>query len=238
MEVSGRDPGTTEVDMRVLVVGATGGSGRAAVAALVWAGHEVTALSRHAAAMTGPRVRGVDGDATDTATVDALVAGQDAVVVTLGISEDALAVRLRGPRRTAPDVRSRGTAAVVDAMRRHGVRRLVVQTSYGVGSSASRLPVLMRALFAVLLAPQIADTRRQARLVHASGLDWVEVQPVNLTDDDVAVPALVADDDRTASMKVARRQVGQVLADAVERDDLVGRVLAVSHDPRVRAAAG
>lgn len=222
--------------MRVLVVGATGGSGRAAVAALVRAGHEVTALSRHAAAMTGPGVRGVDGDATDAATVDALVTGQDAVVVTLGISEGALAVRLHGPRGTAPDVRSRGTAVVVDAMRRHGVRRLVVQTSYGVGSSAARLPLVMRLLFAALLAPQIADTRRQARLVHASGLDWVEVQPVNLTDGDVSAPAFVAHDDRTASMKVARSQVGQVLADAVGRDDVVGRVLAVSHDSRARSA--
>ncbi|QGQ19440.1 NAD(P)H-binding protein [Cellulomonas sp. JZ18] len=222
--------------MRVLVVGATGGSGRAAVAALVRARHEVTALSRHASAMTGPGVRGVDGDATDAATVDALVAGQDAVVVTLGISENPFAVRLRGPRGTVPDVRSRGTAVVVEAMRRHGVRRLVVQTSYGVGTSAERLPLVMRLLFAVVIAPQIADTDRQARLVHASDLDWVEVQPVNLTDDAVTAPALVTDDDRTASMKVARSQVGQVLADVVERDDVVGRVLAVSHDPRARAA--
>ncbi len=233
MDLSGPAPGTKEDDMRVLVVGATGGSGRAAVAALVRAGHEVTALSRHGATLRGPGVRGVDGDATDGATVDAVVAGQDAVVVTLGISEDALRVRLRGPRGTAPDVRSRGTAVVVDAMRRHGVRRLVVQTSYGVGSSRARLPLASRLLFALLLAPQIADTQRQADLVHASGLDWVEVQPVNLTDDDVAAPAFVTEDDRTASMRVARRQVGQVLADAVE-GDVVGRVLAVSHDPRVR----
>ncbi|MFC8192242.1 NAD(P)-dependent oxidoreductase [Cellulomonas sp. NPDC057328] len=224
--------------MRVLVVGATGGSGRAAVAALVRAGHEVTALSRHGATLAGPRVRGVDGDATDPATVDALVAGQDAVVVTLGISEHALAVRLRGPRGTAADVRSRGTAVVVDAMRRHGVRRLVVQTSYGVGTSRARLPLTWRLAFALLLAPQMADTQRQADLVHASGLDWVEVQPVNLTDDDVAVPAHVAHDDGTASMTVARRQVGEVMASAVEGDDVVRRVLAVSHDARGRVGGG
>jgi hypothetical protein len=57
------------------------------------------------------------------------VRGQDAVVVTLGISEHPLRVRLLGSAGTPLDVRSRGTAAVVAAMRTHGVRRLVVQSS-------------------------------------------------------------------------------------------------------------
>jgi len=217
--------------MQVLVVGATGGSGRAAVAALTARGHTVTALSRHASALTGPRVRGVDGDATDAATVDALVAGQDAVVVTLGISESPVRVRLRGPSATPADVRSRGTRHVVDAMARHGVRRLVVQTSYGVGATRPLLPFSMRALFALLLAPQIADTERQATIVHRSGLDWVEVQPVNLVDDDLPGPAFASATGAQRGMKVSRTQVGRFLADAVEPGVQVGATVALSHDP-------
>ncbi|UZN02010.1 NAD(P)-dependent oxidoreductase [Cellulomonas sp. S1-8] len=217
--------------MQVLVVGATGGSGRAAVAALVARGHAVTALSRHASMLTAPGVRGVDGDATDAATVDALVAGHDAVVVTLGISENPVRVRLRGPSATALDVRSRGTRTVVDAMRRHGVRRLVVQTSYGVGATRPLLPAATRVVFALLLAPQIADTDRQARLVHASGLDWVEVQPVNLVDADLPGPAFASVSGEQRGMRVSRAQVGRFLADAVEDATHVGRTVALSHDP-------
>ena len=99
--------------MKVLVVGATGGTGRAAVEALVADGHEVTALARRASTVLGGRdgVRPVDGDATVAADVRDAVHGQDAVVVTLGITENALRVRLRGPAGTSLDVRSRGTAA-------------------------------------------------------------------------------------------------------------------------------
>jgi uncharacterized protein YbjT (DUF2867 family) len=52
--------------MKVLVVGATGGSGRAAVETLAGRGHEVTAFARRASAVFGGRagVRAVDGDAT------------------------------------------------------------------------------------------------------------------------------------------------------------------------------
>ncbi len=214
--------------MRVLVVGATGGSGRAAVEALAGRGHEVTAFARRAGAVFGGRtgVRAVDGDATVPEDVDRAVRGQDAVVVTLGISEHALRVRLLGSAGTPLDVRSRGTAAVVTAMREHGVRRLVVQSSYGVGETRDRLPLASRLVLALLLRPQIADHERQERIVRDSGLDWSLVQPVYLTDgDEEAVHSATGD---VEGMRVSRRAVGAVLADLAEDPGERGRTVAVS----------
>ncbi|WP_315097296.1 NAD(P)-binding oxidoreductase [uncultured Cellulomonas sp.] len=221
--------------MKVLVVGATGGSGRAAVTELVARGHEVTALSRHASSL--PDVRGVDGDATDPVLVDRLVQGQDAVVVTLGISESAVRVRLRGPSGTPLDIRSRGTRTVLAAMRRHGVRRVVVQTSYGVGPTKEYLPLASRLVFALLLRPQIADTERQGAELRASGLDWVEVQPVNLTDEPWAGPPATSTDGGIEGLKVSRSQVGWLLAEAVEDPLLTRRTVSVSAGARVPVTA-
>ncbi|MGY1635386.1 NAD(P)-dependent oxidoreductase [Geodermatophilus sp. SYSU D00742] len=224
--------------MRVLVVGATGGSGRAAVDALVARGHEVTAFARRAEAGLGGRagVRPVDGDVTVAADVDRAVRGQDAVVVTLGISEHPVRVRLLGPAGTAPDVRSQGTRQVVAAMHRHGVRRLVVQSSYGVGDTRARLPLSSRLVLALLLRPQIADHERQERLVRDSGLDWVLVQPVNLTDGDE--PAAVSTAGAVEEWRVSRRAVGTVLADAVEGDRWLAGSVAVSGAAPAPAPAG
>ncbi|MGY1849094.1 MULTISPECIES: NAD(P)-dependent oxidoreductase [unclassified Blastococcus] len=214
--------------MRVLVVGATGGSGRAAVDALVARGHEVTAFARAAGTAFGGRrgARGVDGDATSAADVGRAVDGQDAVVVALGIAEPALRVRLRGSSGTPLDVRSRGTATVVAAMQRHGVRRLVVQSSYGVGETRDRLPFTSRVVFALVLRPQIADHERQEQIVRASALDWTIVQPVYLTDGDEA--ATTSRTGGTDGMKVSRRAVGAVLADLATASDAVGSTVAVS----------
>lgn len=214
--------------MEVLVVGATGGSGQAAVAALLAEGHEVTAFARRAGEVFGARdgVRAVDGDATSAADVDRAVQGQDAVVVTLGIAESAVRVRLRGSRGTPLDVRSRGTAAVVAAMQRHGVRRLVVQSSYGVGETRALLPLSSRLVFALVLRPQIADHEEQERVVRTSGLDWTLVQPVYLTDADE--PAAVSTTGGTEGMKVSRRAVGSVLARLATGGDDVGRCVSVS----------
>lgn len=201
--------------MNIFILGATGGSGRAIVDELLAHGHRVTAASRHATTLAdASALTRVDLDAMDIVAVRAAVAGHDAVVVTLGISENPLAVRLRGSRSTDDAVRSTGTRHVVAAMQHHGIRRLVVQSSYGVGPTRDRLPWVQRQFFRFVLAPQIADTERQEAVVRASNLDWVIAQPVTLTDDPgpgVAVASVAGD---AVAMKVTRRRVARFLADA------------------------
>ncbi|WP_277369667.1 NAD(P)-dependent oxidoreductase [Rhodococcus rhodochrous] len=214
--------------MKVLAIGATGGSGRVAVSALLERGHDVTALVRNpdTAGSFGDRVTVVTGDAVRDSDVERAVHGQEAVVVTLGIHENPVRVRLRGPARTPLDVRSRGTRTVVDAMRRHGARRLIVQTSYGTGPTRDRLPARYRLMFRALLGPQITDTERQDALVRSSDLEWTIVQPVNLTDGDDD-EATVSDGD-VSSWAVPRRAVGRVLADLIDRPEYAGATVAVS----------
>lgn len=202
--------------MKILVIGATGGSGLAATRSLLARGAQVTAFARHPDAL--PPIHGhltkVAGDATRFEDVDRAMAGHDAVVVALGIRENPMRVRLLGSAGTPMDVRSQGTRHLIEAMHRHGVRRLVVQTSYGVGATQGRLPIMIKLVFALMLRPQIRDTGRQEEAVRDSGLDWVLVQPVNLTDDAVVEPAFASAEGDYQSMKVSRQQVGEFLADA------------------------
>jgi uncharacterized protein YbjT (DUF2867 family) len=219
-----------KADMRVLVIGATGGSGRAAVAQLLAEGHEVTCLSRRPAEpeQLEAGLRLLRGDALNAADVERAVAGQEAVVVTLGISENPLRVRFSGPAHTQLDVRSAGTRNVIAAMRRHGVRKLVVQTSYGVGATRDRLRFVDALFFKLVLKPQIEDTELQDREVQESGLDWVLVQPVHLTDGDEASMPFFSIQGKTASFKVSRRSVGRFLAHAVSNHSLVHKSVALS----------
>ena len=216
--------------MKILVIGSTGGSGRATVERLLADGHAVTAFSRHAdrTELRSERLRFVNGDATDPDAVNRAVAGHDAVIVTLGISENPLRVRLLGPARTPIDVRSAGTRNVIAAMRRHGVRRLVVQTTYGVGETRDRLRTIDALFFALLLHPQIVDTERQHQLVVDSGLEWVVVQPVHLTDDAQDVDPFVSVTGDTQAMKVSRTSVARFLSRAATMPHWVHREVALS----------
>jgi putative NADH-flavin reductase len=215
--------------MKVLVIGATGGSGRAAVQQLLTRGHQVTAFTRSGQlALAHANLAVLRGDATSASDVERAVRGQDAVIVTLGISENPLRVRFFGAAHTPDAVRSEGTRLVIAAMQKHDVRKLVVQTTYGVGPTRDKLGFVDSMFFKLLLKPQIEDTERQTVAVTASKLDWVLVQPVHLTNDAEAPAPFLSTDGETGGMKVSRASVGRFLADAVQDARYVRKSVAVS----------
>jgi uncharacterized protein YbjT (DUF2867 family) len=228
--VAGLSSEKGEIIMHVLVVGSTGGSGRAVVTQLLGAGHRVTAFSRreNRLGIVSDRLHTFAGDAQNPDDVERAVRGHEAVVVTLGISENALRVRLFGPRHTPLDIRSSGTRNVIHAMQRHGVRRLVVLSSYGVGATRGRLGLVDRLFFELLLKPQIRDTEVQNQAVVESRLDWVIAQPVHLTDaQDDGMPFLSVSG-QTGRMQVSRRSVARFLAEAVSSSAYLGQSVAIS----------
>lgn len=160
--------------MRILVVGATGGTGREIVQQALERGHHVTALARDPARVRAvhDRLTVARGDVMDAASLAPALHGAEAVLCALGHK------RWLGPSH----ILSRGTHHLVDAMRAAGVKRLVVETALGVGDSAGRLG-LYYTLFTIpfILPFYWYDKGRQESVVRASGLDWVIVRPGQLT---------------------------------------------------------
>jgi putative NADH-flavin reductase len=157
--------------MKLVVFGATGGVGRAAAAAALARGDEVTAFARRPARLHVRKVRVVEGDALDAAAVAGAVRGQEAVLSALG-----------GRPWRDTDVCERGTRNIVAAMREHGVRRLVVVSSLGVGESRDHLGWAARHVAVPLvLRRALDDKQRMEEIVRGSDLDWLIVRPALLT---------------------------------------------------------
>jgi len=160
--------------MRLLIIGATGGTGRELVEQALERGHQVTAFVRTPARLrlAHERLTVVRGDVLDRSSVEAAVRGHDAVLSALGHK------RWFYPTR----ILSAGTANILGAMEACGVRRFVCETSLGLGESCGRMG-LYYTLFVipVILPLYYWDKRRQERLIRASRLDWVIVRPGVLT---------------------------------------------------------
>ncbi len=158
--------------MRITVFGATGSVGHHVVEQALAAGHAVAAYTRDATRVTTQheRLEVVEGDVLDPQGVRAAVQGRDAVVVALGDGR-------------AGNVRTEGTRTVVEAMRHTGVRRLVCQSTLGVGESRGNLTFVWKyVMFGLLLRGAYADHVRQEELVRESGLDWTIARPGAFTD--------------------------------------------------------
>jgi putative NADH-flavin reductase len=159
---------------RVLIIGATGGTGRELVVQALERGLTVTALVRDPSALRleHPQLTVLQGDVLDSASVEAAVRGQDAVLSALGHK------RFFQPTR----ILSEGTRNVLRAMEAHGAQRFVCETALGIGDSAGRLGLL----YSLLLVPMVLpfyfwDKTRQERIVAASRVEWVIVRPGVLT---------------------------------------------------------
>lgn len=172
--------------MKITVFGSTGDTGRAVVRALVAQGHQVSAFVRsekHRFSLA-PDSKGelvtLIGDVRNPGEVEAAIAAQEIVIVILGINENPLKVKLLGPQKTAMNIRSMGTQHILAAMKKHHVKRLWVQTTFGTGDFQSDLSLLGQSFYQLALAKQIADIEKQDQLVRTSSLDWTILQPVFL----------------------------------------------------------
>ncbi len=146
--------------MNLLVLGATGRTGRLVVEQALAAGHTVTALVRSPEKLTivNANLRVVAGEATDKAAVSGALEGADAVISTLGGKGSVIAD---------------STQAIVAAAHEAGVSRVVVLSSWLV--ERDRMDAVTRLLTGLAMGPLIKDKSAGEEVLRRSELDWTIV---------------------------------------------------------------
>jgi putative NADH-flavin reductase len=159
--------------MRLLVFGASGGTGKEIVARALGGGMQVTAFVRDPGRLDArhAQLRIVQGNVTDREIVAGAVAGQQAVISALGVGTP-----LKHDAGVIEGVRN-----IIDAMKNQGVRRLVYLSFIGVSESRHAAGWVVRHVARIPLRQEIADHEIKEDLVKASGLDWTLIRPCKLT---------------------------------------------------------
>lgn len=188
MNAEGRLPASDQRGtLRLTVFGANGGSGAAAVAQALAAGHDVTAVTRHPEQFSQrhERLTIFRGDATIPADVMRALDGADVVLSALGVPYSKKPISLY----------SRSAECIVDAMQQANVRRLIAVTSSAVDPNG--FPVekfVSRIVGRYLIGPLVhrlgrtmyEDMVRMEKIIQASDLDWTILRPPALFNADTA----------------------------------------------------
>ena len=218
---AGRSTETGRKTAKLLVIGATRGTGRQVLQQALAAGCAVTALARDPVRVDREheRLTVLQGDVLDPATLTPAMAGQDAVVSTIGVTS-------RGPTTLYSD----GMRHIIQAMHSAGVTRLVAVSAAPLSiDDGDTLPsrLLLKPLLLALLKPVYADMARMEEQIRASGLDWTIVRPPRLTD------KAATGRYRTAFNLSVRRGY------TISRADLADAIIKLLDDPRaIHAAVG
>jgi uncharacterized protein YbjT (DUF2867 family) len=207
--------------MKIAILGASQGTGAEAVKAALSRGHHVVAFARspQKLAVDHSALTRVRGDFHDRASVDEAVRGQDAVLVT------ASATRLKAFREN-PHYFSQGTGHAIEAMKTHGVRRIVILSAIGTGESRKLMPWLgAKILVDFVLKVPFEDHQRQEVMVRASGLDWVIVRPGRLTNGPARKSYVSHAEIERVPMTISRADVADFMVNAAESDAWVGKAV-------------
>ncbi|MGH8016517.1 MAG: NAD(P)-dependent oxidoreductase [Candidatus Zixiibacteriota bacterium] len=160
--------------MNLLIIGATGGTGRELVKQAIEQGHAVTALVRKPEKLqegqtgTSAAHRILQGNVLDYESISRAVEGQDAVLSALGHK------RWLGPTRILSD----GTKNIIRAMEQHHVSRFICETSLGVGDSFGKLGLYYTLFTIPIILPfYFWDKGRQEKIIRQSSLNWTIVRP-------------------------------------------------------------
>jgi uncharacterized protein YbjT (DUF2867 family) len=209
--------------MRILIVGASQGTGALAVRAALARGHQVTAFARSPGklAVDHPALTRKQGDFHDRASVDGAVPGHDAVIVT------ASATSLSAFKEN-PQYFSQGTRYVIDAMKASGVKRLVVLSALGVGESRKLVGFLLeKVMIGFLLKVPFADHERQEAMTRESGLEWVIARPGRLTNGPARGRIVKKAAVEPVPSSISRADVAEFLVEAAESADWVGKAVQI-----------
>ncbi len=152
--------------MNILLIGASGRTGRIVADKAIIRGHSVTALVRPTTQEWDKRIQYVYGDPADFAILKTALNGQDAVISCLGQRGKADAYLLQ-----------QSSAAMIAAMQATGVSRYVVVSQALLFPSNSLIVKLLRRV----LARHVADSAAMEKMVQLSDLRWTIVRPPRLT---------------------------------------------------------
>ncbi|MDX3646144.1 NAD(P)-binding oxidoreductase [Streptomyces sp. MB09-02B] len=159
--------------MNLLILGATGPTGRHVVDLALASGDRVTVLARRPEALEdlADRVDVIVGDATSQRDVAKATIGQDVVVSALG----------RSTSIRSDDLFTRAATAVIGAAGEQNVSRLVWLSSFGVGDTYRSASVVQKIVYSTFLRNIYANKELSEQAIRSSGLNWTLVYPTMLT---------------------------------------------------------
>jgi putative NADH-flavin reductase len=202
--------------MKLFVLGATGKTGGVVVAQAVEHGHTITTFGR--SLFTGSpsgEVFSIIGNPMSEAELGDALPRHDAVLSVLG-------TRGLGATTVLVDA-SRATIA---AMRKSGVRRLVILSSALLDS---HIGLINRIVSRTILRHFSRDQRAMEALVTASDLDWTVLRPPRMTGsapDDPSMSTL-EDPPDSSGMQITREEVARVMLDTVENQRYIKELVHV-----------
>jgi uncharacterized protein YbjT (DUF2867 family) len=189
--------------MKLVILGASGKTGRYLVEQALAAGHDVTAFVRNEGRITAtsPKLRVVTGDARNKDDLVKAMTGQEVVISSVG------------GRKPGDEIMARSNTALVTAARETGIRRVILLSSFLI--TPNYHPAGLLKLMGAMMKGMTSDMTAGDDILRESELDWTIVYATRLDTAPAGSPVRVVPADERVSMAngIARADFAQFALD-------------------------
>lgn len=208
--------------MQVIIFGATGSLGSHVLKEALAKGYTVKAFTRNSDKLTSienPQLQIVQGDVFNIEDVQNAIKGTDAVLCCLGDGAKG-------------KVRSKGTQNIVNAIEHLGLKRLICQTTLGLGDSWHNLNFFWKyIMFGFLLKKAFKDHKLQEGYIFESNLDFTIVRPSAFTNAPSTRNFKVGFNAQTKnlSLKISRADVAYFMVEQLSTEKFIKKTISISN---------
>lgn len=208
--------------MKVILFGATGTVGLEIVKLALKKGYEVTAFVRNPEKMqiaNTPNLVVCKGDVLNAIDVKNAIKNQDVILCALGDGNIG-------------KIRALGTKNIIEAMNKTGQKRLICQTTLGMGDSYGNLNFIWKhIIFGILLKKAFLDHQLQEEYILNSNLNYTIVRPSALTDGEINNTYKIGFDGtyKKLNLKIARTEVADFMMRQLETNEYLKKTVSISN---------
>ncbi|WP_428742779.1 NAD(P)-dependent oxidoreductase [Tenacibaculum sp.] len=208
--------------MKIIVFGATGSVGMEIVKQALKQGHEVTAFVRNPNKLQVEKSSNLQlfkGDIANAESVKKAVQNQEAVLCAIGDGK-------------VGEIRDIGTKNIVEAMEKTNVKRLICQTTLGMGDSYNNLNFIWKhIMFGFLLKKAFHDHKLQEQHILNSDLNYTIVRPSAFTDGGITQNYKKGFDGsfKKLNLKISRADVAYCMLEVLNKNKSIKEAISISN---------
>jgi len=216
--------------MKILILGATGRTGKWVLQEALQKSYEVHVLVRDPTKITENKNLTVfKGTPTDKTMLSKAAETCNAIISVLNISRtsDFPWAKLRTPKTFLSDVMHH----IVKVSKEHEIKRAVVCSAWGVNNTNSEIPFWFRWMIGHSnIGAAYTDHERQENILIYSDLNWTIVRPVGLINGKPSKIRVSYNHKPKPKLTISRRSVAAFMVNTIENDSLIGKLPTISSD--------
>ena len=206
--------------MKILIIGATGRTGRLVVEETLKQGYDLNVLVRdkNKISFSSKSIKVYQGTPTRRADLAAAMQGCEVIISALGIARasDAPWSKLI----TAENFITESMKNVIAEADQQNLKRIITISAWGVGETKKEIPFWLRWLINYTnLRPVYAEHESEEKLLANSNLNWTAVRPVALNDSKKIKTLKVSFNNfPKPNLQISRQSVAKFIVDIVKSD--------------------